>query len=238
MSPAVYNTMTMVVGTAVLVALGVALYSFVFMLVRWKTPRRKRHVIRLIVATAAVPCLAGIQYSVLFFVFLPALGRQQMAEINVARAERLAETSITHVGDSAPQFSLTTADGVRISLPESGKVTLINFFATWCGPCQIELPHIERIWTKNKNHQRFQLLVIGREETTESVREYRENNGFSFPIAADPDRSVYSLFAKESIPRTLVVSPEGRIVYSQAGFHEDDLDDLNAVLREQLANLE
>ena len=135
MSPtAYYNTMTIVLGAAVLIALGVALYSFVFMLVRWKTPKRGRHAIRLILAIIAVPCLAGIQYSVLFFVFLPALGRQQMAEINAARAEHLAKTSITLVGDSAPQFSLTTVDGDEFSLPENGKVILINFFATWCGP--------------------------------------------------------------------------------------------------------
>jgi peroxiredoxin len=81
------------------------------------------------------------------------------------------------------------------------------------------------------------MLIIGREETAESVREYRDKNGFSFPIAADPDRAVYSLFARESIPRTLVVSPDGRIVYSKAGFHEDDLDELKAVLREQFAGV-
>jgi hypothetical protein len=81
------------------------------------------------------------------------------------------------------------------------------------------------------------MLIIGREETTESVIDYRDKNGFSFPIAADPDRAVYSLFARESIPRTVVVSPGGRIAYSKAGFYEDDLDELKAVLREQLARV-
>ena len=237
MSPAAYNTMTIVLGAAVLIALGVALYSFVFMLRRWKTPQRRRHAIQLILAIIAVPCLAGIQYSVLFFVFMPAIGREHMAKIDAAKAENLARTSITHVGDPAPQFSLTTADGDEFSLPEGGKVILINFFATWCGPCQLELPHIERIWEANKNDEHFRLLVIGREETTDSVREYRDENGFTFPIAADPDRSVYSLFANELIPRTIVVSPDGRIVYSKAGFYEDDLNELNAVLQEQLAGL-
>jgi len=99
MSSTAYNAMTMALGATVLIALGVALYSFVFMLVRWKTPMRRRHAIRLILAIIAVPCLAGIQYSVLFFVFLPALGRQQMAEINAMRAEQLATTSVTQVGD-------------------------------------------------------------------------------------------------------------------------------------------
>jgi peroxiredoxin len=237
MTTTVYNGITMILGVAVLIAFGIALYSFVFMLLRWKTPQRRAYAIRLLGALAAVPCLIGIQQGILWLIFLPALGRQQMAEINAARAERLAETSVVQVGDTAPQFSLTTADGDEFSLPAGGNVVLINFFATWCGPCQMELPHVEQIWTENNKYEHFRLLVIGRDETTETVRQYRDKNGFSFPIAADPDRAVYSLFANESIPRTVVVSPDGRIVYSKAGFYEDDLDELNAVLHEQFASL-
>lgn len=92
MSHSAYNTMAMVVGAAVLFALGVALYSFVLMLVRWKTPSRKRHAIRFIVAMFAVPCLAGIQYSVFCALFCliacsrsPTYGRIQCCEGRKAR---------------------------------------------------------------------------------------------------------------------------------------------------------
>lgn len=128
MSETAYNTMTMINSAVVLIALCLALFSFVYMLIRWKTPKRRRHATRLILALFAVPCLFGIQYSVLFYVFVPALGRQKMAEINSARAERLADTSTVQPGDAAPQFSLTTADGDEFSLPQTGDVVLINFF--------------------------------------------------------------------------------------------------------------
>ena len=233
MSASTYNTITEALGIGVLIVFIVMVASLIAMIVRWKTPQRRGHVVRLLVALAAIPILIGIQQATLWLVFLPAFGRQQRAEFNVAREQRLADTSVVQVGDSAPQFSLTTVDGIAFSLPERGKVTLINFFATWCGPCQMELPHIEKIWAANKNEQHFRLLVIGREENTESVREFRDKKGFSFPMAPDPDRAVYSLFANESIPRTLVVSPDGRIVYSKAGFDENDLKELNAVLQEQ-----
>jgi peroxiredoxin len=193
-------------------------------------------VIRLLVALAAVVCTVAAQQAILWWVFLPSLGRQQVAQINAIRTALLEESSMLHVGDPAPDFSLTTADGAEFSLSDAkGKVVLINFFATWCGPCQLELPHIDRIWSDRKDNDKFRLVVIGREESLESVREFREKHGYSFPIAADPDRSVYALFARESIPRTLVVSPEGRIVYSKAGFQEADLIELNAILDEQLA---
>jgi peroxiredoxin len=237
MSTSTYNTITASLAIGVLIAFVLMVISLIAMIVRWKTPKRRGHGVRLLVALMAIPCLIGIQQAILWLVFLPALGREQMAEFNDARAEKLAETSVVQVGDTAPQFSLTTADGDEFSLPDHGSIILINFFATWCGPCQIELPHVEHIWTANKHNARFRLLVIGREETMEAVRDYRQKNGFSFPIASDPDRSVYSLFANESIPRTLVVSPDGTIVYSKAGFMEEDLVELNAVLKRQLAGV-
>ena len=232
-----FYAVSLVLLIGVVTAFVVMVVSSIAMIVRWKTPNRRKHVIRLFVALAAMPCLIGIQQAILWLAFLPSLGRQQMAEVNADREERLAGTALVHVGDPVPQFSLTTADGNEFSLPDDDRVTLINFFATWCGPCQIELPHIERIWAANKNDEHFRILVIGREETTESVRGYRDKNGFSFPIAGDPERAVYSLFAKESIPLTFVVSPDGRVVYSKLGFYVEDIDELNAVLQEELAGL-
>lgn len=238
MSVFTYNAITAVLAIGAVAALVVCLVSFVAMIVRWKTPGRRKHVIRLLVALASIPCLIGVQQAVLWLVFLPSLGREQMARVNAAREERLSGTALVGVGDAVPKFSLKTVDGDEFSLPDPGGVVLINFFATWCGPCQIELPHIQQIWAENKSRKRFRVLVIGREETTEAVRAYRDKNGFTLPMAADPDRAVYSLFAKEAIPRTLVVSPDGRIVYSKAGFYEEDLVELKAVLREQFTNIE
>ncbi len=237
MTTTTYNTITAALGVALLIALVVALLSLVGMVARWKTPKRRGHVVRLIISIAALPCLIGIQQTVLWLVFLPALGREQMEEVNAARSKNLAETTLVQLGDSAPEFSLTTIDGDIVSLPSSDKVVLINFFATWCGPCQLELPHIDKIWLHLKDDDRFQLVVIGREETSESVRKFRDEHRFSFPMAADPEREVYSLFAKESIPRTMVVSPEGQVVYSKAGFYETDMAELNSVIKEQLATL-
>lgn len=219
----------------VVTAFVVAVASLIATIVRWKSPNRGRHVRRLAVSLAAFPLLIAIQQAGQWLAFFPAIGRQQMAGSNAAREQRLADTSVVRVGDPVPQFSLPTADGNEFSVPDSDIVTLIKFFATWCGPSQIELPHIEQIWLAHKNNEHFRMLVIGREEATVSVREYRDKNGFSFPIAADSDRVVYSLFATESIPRTLVLSPDGRIVYSKAGFHMADVDELKDVLRQQLA---
>jgi peroxiredoxin len=232
-----FNAFSLILLIGAVTAFVIAVASLIVTIVRWKSPNRGKHVRRLSISLAVIPFLTAVQKFAQWLVFFSAIGRQRLAEIKAAREEKLADTSLVRVGDPVPQFSLTTADGNEFSFPGGDYVTLINFFATWCGPCQIELPHIERIWAAHKHDEHFRMLVIGREETAVSVREYRVKNGFSFPIAADPDRTVYSLFAKESIPRTLVVSPDGRIAYSKTGFSEGDLDELNDVLRQQLASV-
>ncbi len=235
MSASTYNLVTMALAAALLIALAVACVSFIFMFIRWKTAKRRGHVIRLVGALVAVPCLAGIQYAILFLVFLPNLGRQGREEMRAVRASQLAESSLLTVGDPAPEFKLTDCDGNTFSMEDAkGDVVLLNFFATWCGPCKLELPHLQRTWSELNGNGNFKLLVIGREESMESIRDFRATNGFSFPVAPDPDREVYALFAKEGIPRTLIVSPEGLIVYSKAGFHQEDMLELNSVLSEQL----
>jgi len=237
MNPAAYYNISLILELTVMIAAGVSIYSFIFMLVRWKTSNRRLHAVRLFIAVSAIPCLHATQQAVLWWGFLPALGRQQMAEINSERAKRLDETTFVKLGDTAPKFSLITIDDDTIDLPLPGKVVLINFFTTWCGPCQMELPHIERIWAEFKNDVRFDLVVVGRQEPAETLRAYRQKHQFSFPIAADPEGDVFSLFAKESIPRTILVSSEGRIVYSSLGFYDTDIKILRTELRKQLDTL-
>ena len=63
--------------------------------------------------------------------------------------------TIKHVGELAPEFQITCIDGTAFQLGDSqGQVIVINFFATWCGPCQDELPHLESIWKEFQNNKR------------------------------------------------------------------------------------
>lgn len=236
MSTTTYNVLAVILLLGVVTALVVACASLFALLVRWKTPRRRTHVVRLLVALAAVPALVGIQQAILWLVFLPGLGRQQLAEFNTARAARHAASTLVNVGEPSPDFALTTIDGDQFRLSDArGRVVLINFFATWCGPCRQELPHVESIWQRYRDRPGFRLLVIGREESDDGVRAFRTEQGFSFPMAADPDRAVFSLFATESIPRTLLIAPDGTVAYSQSGFLDSDLPHLEAALEQHLA---
>ena len=231
------------VGAAAAVCVG--LYSLVKLAVRWREPDRRRHAVRLGVAVAAVVGFLALP-NVYFQAWIAPrmgelvdrspVGRATLAEVEAEQAMLEARGTRVRVGDRVPAFTVTTADGDRFALEDAaGEVVLVNFFATWCGPCLNELPHLQRLWEERGGGGGFRMLVVGREETPESVRAFREEHGFTFPIAADPDAAVYSLFAEEGIPRTFLVGPDGTVIFAQTGFRDGYQDALHAALDAALA---
>ena len=110
-----------------------------------------------------------------------------------------AESTLTKAGQKAPQFTVTSIDGIDFSSKSlKGKVVLLNFFATWCGPCMAELPKVEKeIWSELQLED-FVVLAIGREHSEKELKEWNEKKKFTFYIAPDTDRSIYSKFATKS----------------------------------------
>jgi peroxiredoxin len=144
--------------------------------------------------------------------------------------------TLTKIGDPAPDFELKDIDGTSFRTADlRGKVVVLNFFATWCGPCNQELPHLQAIWDEYQGHVDFRLLAVGRGETADKLRTFRRERGFSFPMAADPDASVYNRFASQSIPRTYLISRRGTILFQWTGAYEADIARLKKLLRKELA---
>ncbi len=118
------------------------------------------------------------------------------------------------IGDDLPQFTLRSKQYGDISTSDlTGKVTLIVLFATWCGPCQGELAHINsELYPRFKDNPDFRLLVIGREHTEEELKEYNKKKKFLFPLYPDPTREVYTFFADKYIPRTYLFGKDGKLI--------------------------
>ena len=138
----------------------------------------------------------------------------------------------TRAGQQAPEFQVTTTDGKTWNLKDMrGKVVVLNFFATWCPPCRQELPHLQsELWNKRKSDSRWTMLSVGREHTVEQLKAFQEKEKFTFPMAADPERGAYSLYAEKMIPRTYVIDPKGKIVFQSIGFEEGDLGRIEAAI--------
>jgi peroxiredoxin len=144
-------------------------------------------------------------------------------------------TTLTKIGQAVPEFSATTLDGTTIRSSElKGKVVLINFFATWCGPCMGELPHVEKeIWQQLRS-ENLVVLAIGREHSREELIKFNKEKEFTFLIAPDPKREIYSKFASQFIPRNYVIGKNGRIVFQSMGFTPEDFSRMIELIKAQL----
>lgn len=145
-------------------------------------------------------------------------------------------TTLTKTGEKAPVFSCTTIDGRTIDISKmEGKVVLINFFATWCGPCNMELPVLQKnVWGKYKNNPNFILIIIGREHTDKEVSDFVAKKRFNMPFASDPKRSIFSMYATQTIPRNIIIGKDGRIVFQNSGYDPKEFKKLEGVLAEKL----
>jgi peroxiredoxin len=114
-------------------------------------------------------------------------------------------------GFLAPDFSLTTLDGSTVRLSDlRGQPVLINFWASWCGPCRAEMPHIQAAF---EDHADDGLVVLGVDqlESPPSVAQFVEQFQLTFPIPLDADGEVSAAYQARALPTTFFVDADGII---------------------------
>jgi peroxiredoxin len=146
-------------------------------------------------------------------------------------------TGITLVGQTVPSFSCTTLDGKTINIRKlRNHAVLINFFATWCSACNLEMPLLENeIWQKFRK-TRLVVLAIGREHTKTELEKYRDEKKLTFWMAPDPQREIFQLFAKKNIPRNILIDHNGKIVYQSLGYTPEEFQQLVRIVQSVLNN--
>jgi peroxiredoxin len=159
-----------------------------------------------------------------------------LTSLNILSQEDYMKSSLVQLNETAPEFSFTTNDGKTVKLSDyKGKVILINFFATWCGPCMKEMPYIQKdLWEKLKKNDTFIILSFGRDHSQEEVNKFIETKKFTFPIFADKDKSIYNLFATKYIPRNYLIDSNGKVIYASTGFSEKEFEELKATINKHL----
>ena len=123
------------------------------------------------------------------------------------------------VGQAAPDFTLDLLDGSTLSLADlDGKVTVINFWATWCAPCEDELPDFQAVWNEYQE-QNVGFIGIAIQEAAEQaeVEEMVSRIGITYPIGMDSDEAIFPTYGVTGVPETFVVDAEGNVAYTHVG---------------------
>lgn len=123
----------------------------------------------------------------------------------------------------APDFTLTDQSGKTHTLSEyKGKTVFLNFWATWCGPCRQEMPHIQKIYEEyNKNEDDLVVLGVANPRTDshpknsdvseEEIKQFLEDNGYDYPVAMDTTGDVFSTYGISSFPTTFMIDKDGNV---------------------------
>ncbi len=125
-------------------------------------------------------------------------------------------------GHLAPDFALKTLEGktVRLSDLRGKKVVLLNFWATWCPPCRLEMPTMQRIYSDYKD-KGFEVLAINIEpDATEEIREFIQELRLTFPILLDPDMKVTRKYRLIGLPVSMLIDRQGIIRSKSLGYHD------------------
>ena len=170
---------------------------------------------------------------------LPALALGLVATTSLALPQAaLADAAAPALGakSPAPDFTLPAVGGKSLSLSQyKGQVVMINFWATWCGPCRQEMPLLDAMYKKYKA-MGFTLIGVNVEPDSKAAEEFLKKLPVSFPVAFDAESKVSQLYNVQGMPSTVIVDRKGNARVLHKGYRPGDentyLDHVRTLIRE------
>ena len=139
----------------------------------------------------------------------------------LAASVSLAASAATPVANAlAPDFTLRGSDGRNVRLDElRGQVVLVNFWATWCGPCREEMPRLDTLYQKY-HKSGFVLLGVNVDDDPRTALATAAKLNVSFPVLLDTDKKVSKLYDLSTMPSTVVIDRDGKMRFLHRGYRE------------------
>jgi thiol-disulfide isomerase/thioredoxin len=125
--------------------------------------------------------------------------------------------SMVDIGQAAPSFKLPDLNGQQVSLDQyKGKIVMLDFWATWCGPCRMTMPIVENL--QKEYVDTMVLLTINLQESHDVVRDYIRAQGIRSRVLLDEEGLVGKVYGTESIPLQILIDKQGIVRFIQAGY--------------------
>lgn len=154
-----------------------------------------------------------------------------VATLALAPAPALA----VDAGQPVPSFSARSLDGDTTLALSSyrGKVVYLDFWASWCGPCQTAMPLVEQLRKEFPSDQ-FQVIAVNLDENPEKAKAFLAKHQIGYPSVSDPQGNLPKSFGLKTMPTSYLIDRAGVVRYVHPGFRASDIDELRKKIREVL----
>ena len=143
----------------------------------------------------------------------------------------LAASATPAPNATAPDFTLRGADGRNVRLDElRGQVVLVNFWATWCGPCREEMPRLDALYQKYRKSG-FVLLGVNVDDDPKTALATLAKLNVTFPVLFDSDKKVSKLYDLNTMPSTIVIDRDGKMRFLHRGYRAGTEGDYEQQIR-------
>ncbi|HEY8939883.1 MAG TPA: TlpA disulfide reductase family protein [Cellvibrio sp.] len=150
----------------------------------------------------------------------------------VAVVVSLAVLSLSASADPAPDFTLQSSTGENVRLAEQrGQVVMLNFWASWCGPCRKEMPLLDAMYQRYSSAG-FVLYGVNVEEDNTDAKKLLKELGVTFPVLFDTESKASSLYNVDAMPTTVVIDKKGQVRFVNRGYKDGDENKYRDQIRE------
>ena len=133
------------------------------------------------------------------------------------------------VTGQAPDFTLKSSSGENIKLSElRGTVVLLNFWASWCGPCRTEMPLLDELYQEYRDYG-FTILGVNLDENRDQANLLLDKIPVSFPVLFDPANSTSETYQVDAMPTTVLIDRNGKVRYHHRGYKDGYMDHLSLI---------
>jgi len=171
------------------------------------------------------------------FAWVPPSGAKDMATAKAeaqAEADEEAGPAAALAGKPASDFTLDDMDGKPVTLSEmKGSVVILDFWATWCGPCVASLPHLNKVY-KDFQKDGLKVYALNQREDKQKVADFITNKNLTIPVLLDKEGNVAKQYLVTGIPQTVLIGKDGVVKKVIVGFNPDGDEELRGLIEQEL----